>query len=242
MPVSLSEQISNAQLAADLEMTTYFQQMSDSDKADYAGKNISSAINNIKANKQDRFTYLSEDLRGADNNLTSTAYYIARTSDLKDMAEDIDMVATKQLTTSDMNSGIILRQNEINEWANNNKLDTLYFLQVLFISLTFISALIFLKSYGLISSYLLNLCIVLTGAFAVFVLITRARYTNIRRNPRYWSKMRFPNEAGESSDATCAPEPVEEEPTPPPTVPAACSTDILNETEDRLNSAWGKSN
>jgi hypothetical protein len=53
--------------------------------------------------------------------------------------------------------------------------------------------------------------------------------------------MRFPNEAGESSDGTCAPEPVEEEPAPAPTVPAACTTDILNETEDVLNSAWGKS-
>ena len=240
MPVSLSQQIENAQIAADLEMTSYFQQMSDSDKADYAGKNISSALNNIKASKQDRFTYLSEDLKGADNNLTSTAYYIARTSDLKDMAEDIDEVALKQLSTSDINTGVILRQGEINEWSNNNKLDTLYFLQVLFVSLTFISTLIFLKSKGLVSSYLLNLCIVLTGAFAVFVLITRARYTNVRRNPRYWSKMRFPKNAGESSDSTCGPEKVDEPVAPRPTVPAACSTDILNEVEDKLNSAWGK--
>ena len=221
-------------------MTTYFSQMSRSDRADYASENVAKALNNIRASKQDRFTYLSEDLKGADNNLTSTAYYIARTSDLKDMASDIDDVATRQLSTSDINAGVIQRQNEINEWANSNKLDTLYFLQILFLSLTFISMIIFLKSKGLISPYLMNLLIVLASAFAVFVLITRARYTNVRRNPRYWSKMRFSNLPGESSDSTCGPERVDEPVAAPPTVPAACSSNLLNEAEDRLNAAWGK--
>jgi hypothetical protein len=241
MPVSLSEQIKTAQLAADTQLSTYFQQMSDSEKANFAGTNVATAINNIKAAKQDRFNYLSEDLKGADNNLTSTAYYIARTKDLKDMASDIDKVTMKQLSASDINSGIILRQGEINEWANDNKLDTLYFLQVLFLSLSFISLLMFLKSNGLISAYLMNLCTVLAAAFAVFVLITRARYTNVRRNPRYWNKMRFPREAGESSEsAACPTAKVDEpEPAPPAAKPAICSADTLSETVDTLNSAWG---
>jgi len=241
MPVSLSEQITTAQIAADTQLSSYFQQMTDSEKADFTGANVATAINNIKAAKQDRFNYLSEDLKGADNNLTSTAYYIARTKDLKDMASDINNVTMKQLSASDLNAGIITRQNEINEWANDNKLDTLYFLQVLFLSLTFISLIIFLKSNGLVSAYLMNLCIVLAAAFAVFVLITRARYTNVRRNPRYWNKMRFPREVGESSDAGSCPPPKVDEPAPapPPAKPAICNTDTLSETVDTLNSAWG---
>jgi hypothetical protein len=149
---SLTDSINNAKTTADFELSSYFSQMSASDKADYAGENAMQALNRIKALKQDRFTYLNEDLRGADNNLTSTAYYITRTSDLKNMASDIDTVAAKQLAVSDINAGVTLRQNEINEWANDNKLDTLYFLQVLFISLTFMSSLMFLNSMGLISS------------------------------------------------------------------------------------------
>jgi hypothetical protein len=217
--------------------------MSAGDKIDYAGDNAMQAMNRIKALKQDRFTYLSEDLKGADNNLTSTAYYITRTNDLKDMANDINSVAAKQLAVSDINAGITHRQGEINEWANNNKLDTLYFLQVLFISLTFISSLMFIKSKGLISSYLLNLCIVLVGAFAAFVLITRARYTNVRRNPRYWNKMRFGKEAGESSDDTCPPA-ANDSPTAAAVPKKVLQCDYVDATSDassELNSAWGSS-
>ena len=242
---SLSESINNAKTTADFELSSYFSQMSRSDKADYAGNNAMDALNRIKALKQDRFTYLNEDLRGVDNNLTSTAYYITRTNDLKDMANDVDEVTTKQLSVSDINTGVVRRQEEINEWANNNKLDTLFFLQVLFISLTFISSLMFINSKGLISSYLLNLFIVLTTAFAVFVLITRARYTNIRRNPRYWNKMRFTNHPGESSDDTCAPTANNDAEVSAAAVPKkVLQCNYVNATTDansELNSAWGSS-
>lgn len=241
---SLTDSINNAKTTADFELSSYFSQMSASDKADYAGENAMEALNRIKALKQDRFTYLNEDLRGADNNLTSTAYYITRTNDLKNMATDIDSVAAKQLAVSDINAGVTLRQNEINEWANDNKLDTLYFLQVLFISLTFISSLMFLNSKGLISSYLLNLCIVLVGAFAAFVLITRARYTNVRRNPRYWNKMRFTKEAGESSDDTCGPVADTGATTAakaPKKVLQCNYVDASSDANSELNSAWGSS-
>jgi hypothetical protein len=111
----------------------------------------------------------------------------------------------KYLQFSDINSGLTGRQGEINEWANHNKLDTLFFLQILFITLTFISTVVFLSSNGFISSYLLNLFIVLASFFAVFVLITRARKTSILRDGRYWNKMRFGSQKQPpiKSDKTC---------------------------------------
>jgi len=197
--------ITNAQQTADLEMQRYLSQMSDSERVSYAGANAKVAMDRIKALKTDRFSYLSEDLVGVDNNIVSTAYYLTRTKDLKNMATDIDKVATKQLSVSDINSGILSRQTEINEWANGNKLDTLFFLQVLFISLTFISTLYFLKSKGLLSAAFLNMFLVLTAAFAVGVLIFRARFTKVKRDGRYWSKIRYPR--------------VSMPPTPPPACP-----------------------
>jgi hypothetical protein len=189
--MSLSNAISQAQQTADLEMTAYLSQMGDTERGTYAGANSSAAINKVLGTKSDRFNYLSEDLMNADNNITSTAYYIARTQDLTEMAGDIGTVAAKQVSAIDINKGISARQNEINEWANQNKLDTLFFLQILFISLTFISVLVFLKSSGLISEYLLNLFMVLTSALSIFVLISRAKFTNTERDSRYWSKNRF---------------------------------------------------
>ena len=188
--MSLTTRINDAQVAGDLELTSYIGELSD--KSGYASETAGNAIDKIKALKQDRFNYLSEDLTGADNNIISTAYYLTRTKDLTQMASDIDKVAVRQLQTGDINANVITRQNEINEWANSNKLDTLFFLQVLFLCLTFVSALFFMNHSGIISNYLLNLCIVLSVAFAVFVLITRARYTMVRRDSRYWSKLRYP--------------------------------------------------
>jgi len=223
----LTTKISNAEQAADIEMTTFLTSMDDAQRSSYAGGNMQTALNRVKAAKLDRFQYMSEDLTGTDNNITSTAYYVQRAADMTEMANDVDAVATKQLNASTINSGLISRQEEINEWANNNKLDTLFFLQILFITLTFVSSMVFLNSNGLISSYLLNLWIVLASFFAVFVLITRARKTSVLRDGRYWSKMRFGTEKAPpvkpSSTSTCPGD------TPPPVLtPAETATPTCN--------------
>lgn len=242
---SLGTRITEAQQAADLEMTAFLSQMSDSERGAYAAENVGKALDRIRSLKQDRFTYLSEDLRGADNNITSTAYYISRTGDLVNLTGDIDTVAVKQLTTSDINSDLVTRQNEINEWSNENKLETLYFLQVLFLCLTFIASTVYLQSRGLISSYLVNLFIVLAAAFSVFVLVNRARFTTVKRDSRYWSKMRF-NKADPPNikEDACGPPP------PPKRIgkkkkKGACATDVMSmmggEPATDLPAGWGGS-
>lgn len=200
------------------------------------------ALNRVKAAKLDRFQYMSEDLTGADNNITSTAYYVQRAADMSQMADDIGEVTTKQLSASTINSGLISRQEEINQWANNNKLDTLFFLQILFITLTFISSMVFLNSNGLISSYLLNLFIVLASFFAVFVLITRARKTSVLRDGRYWNKMRFGTEKSPpmKSNVTCPGDTPPPQVVPPPE-PSTCNSNLslLGDMPVDLPVGWG---
>ena len=188
----LSSKISNAANSADLEMSAFLNSgLNDGERGSYVGGNTAEALDRVKAMKEDKFKYLMGDLTGADNNITSTAFYVARTQDLITMSNDIDQVAKKQLNNSDINAGIIRRQQEINEWSNSNKLDTLFFLQVLFICLTMICVLVFLKSSGYISTTLQVFLMVLIAAFAVFVLISRARYTSSVRDSRFWDKKRF---------------------------------------------------
>jgi hypothetical protein len=192
----LSTKITNASNAADLEMTAFLNGgLSESERGSYVGGNTAAAMDRVKAVKEDKFKYLMEDLTGADNNITSTAFYVARTQDLITMSNDIDEVAKKQLVTSDINSGIVKRQQQINEWSNSNKLDTLFFLQVLFICLSAVCVVVFLKSLGFVSATLQVYMMVLISAFAVFVLISRARYTSAVRDSRYWDKKRFTIEA-----------------------------------------------
>ena len=188
----LSTKTTNAANSADLQLSAFLNSgLNDSERGAYVGGNTAEAMDRVKAMKEDKFKYLMGDLTSADNNITSTAFYVTRTQDLITMSNDIDQVAKKQLTTSDINAGIVRRQQEINEWSNSNKLDTLFFLQVLFICLTMICVAVFLRSLGFISLTLQVFLMVLTAAFAVFTLISRARFTSAVRDSRYWDKRRF---------------------------------------------------
>ena len=192
--VNLGELISQAQLSGDMELQAYLASLSASQQSDFTASNINDAITSVRNVKQQQFSNMADQVTGADNSITSAAYYLARTSDLKNMTDDIDDVASRQLNALDINSNLVERQYEINEWANFNKLDTLYFMQVLFICLSFLSFILFLKSNNYISHYLFTLLSFLAAFVAIFSLITRARYTNVVRDSRYWHKARFPSQ------------------------------------------------
>ena len=203
--VNVADLISQTQTLSDLELQQYLQSLSGSEQTNFIATNVNDALQSVKSVKQQRFTDLISQIRGSDNNITSTAYYLARTKDLTDMSNDIDAIAIKQLNVSDVNGGLADRQNEINEWANFNKLDTLFFMQVLFITLTFIAFMIFLRSNNLISQNIFGLTTFFAGIIAIFTLVTRARYTSVMRDSRYWHKARFPKESSPYPDlsATC---------------------------------------
>jgi hypothetical protein len=190
--VDVGALITQTQTLSDMELQAYLASLSSSQQSDFTASNVADAINSVKTVKQQRYNDMADQVAGADNNLTAAAYYLARTQDLKDMAGDIDEVAIKQLITSDVNHDLAGRQYEINEWANFNKLDTLFFMQVLFVCLTFVSGILFLKTNNLISSSLFTLLAFLAAFLGAFTLITRARTTSVMRDSRYWHKMRFP--------------------------------------------------
>jgi hypothetical protein len=183
-----------AAIIIDQANTVFLNSLSASQKATYVAENVESVINNIKADKENSFNTSLTNLRGIDNSLTASAYYLTRTKDLITISNDMDDMTRKKLQESDVNSGVITRQQQINEWSNSNKLDTLYFLQILFISLIIICLLIFLKSMGFISLTLQIYLMIIVTAFAVLTLITRARYTSAVRDSRYWDKKRFSKE------------------------------------------------
>lgn len=213
--------------ALDASLMNYFGGLSSSQLNSLAGQNINQAVSTVGGTFETSFSRLNEDITNADNNITSTAYYIFRTQDLNNLASDVNSVAAGQVNAATVNASNVGRQYEINEWQNSNKLETLFFLQVLFLSLTFVSALVFLQHSGLISLTLLNFLIVLTSIYAVYVLVTRARFTNIRRNPRYWNKARFPS-AGvlDNSKTKCPGQPAPVLPPPPPPAPTCNSNTI----------------
>jgi hypothetical protein len=95
------------------------------------------------------------------------------------------------------------RQYEINEWTSNNKLDTLFFYQLLLITLTLMAPLLYLQKNGIIPS---TAFYGITGILAIAVVLTlivRAQYTYGTRDLRYWNRRRFASMGGPPTATTC---------------------------------------
>jgi len=161
----------------DMELRSYLASLT-GQSGDFTRDNAQVALNKVATGNQQKFT---------------SAISFAHSRHLGSMARDIDEGVAEQLETSEQRVDTNGRQYEINEWANSNKLDTLYFMQILFICITFITVMMFLKVRGIITLVLFMLMSILAGLVAVFALILRARYTSVVRDSRYWHKARFPS-------------------------------------------------
>ena len=189
--LDVNDLITDLQSLSDLELKAYLGTLSTNQAAAFTSANKDAAVAAVTASKATNYTNASNMLLGADNSVTSAAYYLLRTQDLTNLASDVNEVTTKQVTENTINKQLADRQYEINEWSNSNKLDTLFFLQILFISLTLTAVFLFLMQNGLLPYYLFGLFSFLTVAFAVIVLIYRARFTAVKRDGRYWNKQRW---------------------------------------------------
>ena len=189
--VNIDTLIDQTKILSDMELQAYLSSLSESQKTEFVTSNISDTISSVDKQKSAKFVDMMDQMVGADNSVTSTAYYIARTRDLTDLAKDVDDMTAKQLVASEINNGVGRRQHEINEWANSNKLDTLYIMQILFISLSLVGILAYMLSDGMISLSLFTFISYSVAAVSLVMLIMRWRYTNVARDGRYWHKARF---------------------------------------------------
>ena len=95
------------------------------------------------------------------------------------------------------------RQYEINEWTANNKLDTLFFYQLLLITLTITAPLLYLNKNGLLPSAAFYGIVGILGIAVVLTLLIRYQYTVGSRDLRYWNRRRFAQMGGPPTTVSC---------------------------------------
>jgi hypothetical protein len=83
------------------------------------------------------------------------------------------------------------RQIQVNEWAYNNKNDTLFFFQLLFISLMFVTLLLCMQAMGQLGGEFVSYSINIVALINIVIIINRSVYTNTKRDIREWNKKRF---------------------------------------------------
>ena len=111
-----------------------------------------------------------------------------RNRDLNDLGNAFVSSNKGAIDVATNNKNLANRQNEINEWAYGNKLDTLFVFQLIFISLCVLAAIAFAAKMGFISNTLVGILIGIEIVIMILLISNRAIYTDKVRNKRYWNK------------------------------------------------------
>jgi len=127
-------------------------------------------------------------LNGADaasNNSLTYGVLLSRNKTIDDIAKDMTTLNTQATNGS---KDTYSRQAEINEWQAQNKLDTLFFLQLTFLFFTLMVVLLFLRQYGVMTNGMLWTIGSVLVVLLIATLWNRASYTNNSRDKRYWNR------------------------------------------------------
>jgi len=128
----------------------------------------------------------------------------------KARAGDVDRLTTSMSANNESvkqklerDADVSRRQFEINEWQNQNKLETLFFLQVFFIVALLMACVIYLQKSGAMTydtaALITILLAVVVGALGVY----RYYYTRRVRDGRLWSRRYFGKEEAPKPALTC---------------------------------------
>ena len=183
-----SDYTSLASIFSDLELQAYLREASNTDTI---ANNIQKTTAAVLNDKNKMITTVSGNIADADTNVINTAYYVSRTKDVVNLANDVDGIAKGQANAATINQKLTARQNEINEWSNFSKLEILYFMQIIFISLSLIAIFSYLLSISYISPSLFWTLVSVISVINLLIILFKSRFTMMNRDGRYWHKMQF---------------------------------------------------
>lgn len=142
-------------------------------------------IADIKTAETNSFLQSLNTADSSSNNSLSYAVLLSRNKTIDDIASDM---TTKNIQLQHGAKDTYIRQGQINEWQAQNKLDTLFFLQLTFVFFTILVLCMFLRQYGIISG---GIFWTIAGIFTVILVGTlwnRAAYTNNSRDQTSWNR------------------------------------------------------
>lgn len=178
-------------LVQDVQYNSALKGMTAEQKDSYFRSQKNELLNNILTEREGTFTKMSTDAQKNNAIQTSLLFYQQRNKDLQDVGSGFDAQNKAAIETTRYNNDLATRQYEINEWSYNNKMDTLFVFQLLFVSLVISAILVYLSNIGLFGSALLGLLCGLLLVVVILVLVVRAIYTAKIRDQRYWNRRQF---------------------------------------------------
>lgn len=182
-------------LVQDVQYTTALRGMTDQQKQNYFDEQKQQLVGDILKDREGTFQKTYTDATRNNSIQHSLFFYQQRNRDLQNLGDALKNQNETVIGTTKFNNQLATRQYEMNEWSYNNKLDTLFVFQIVFVTLLVVAALSYLNRIGLLSMAILG---VITGILLfvdIAVLINRFRYTQRARDQRYWNKRQFDKKA-----------------------------------------------
>jgi hypothetical protein len=135
---------------------------------------------------------VKDHLQQSSNTNNNILYYFTRNKDLNHLQESLEERVKGEALGARHDAQLAKRQFEVNEWTSGNKLDTLFFFQLLFISLMIIAPIFYYHRLGVIPGGAFYGIVALIVLALLLTIIIRARYTEVIRDYRFWNRRRFP--------------------------------------------------
>ena len=170
----------------------------------------------IMSAKQNAYAQVEQELSRAQDETANVKLYQTRTSDTDDLATQIErnnQAVAGQLADD---KAMTKRQFEINEWYNYDKLETLFFLQIVFMVSLSVAIVMYWSKQGLITAGFAGILYGILGLIVIGVGVHKYFYTEKTRDVKLWHRRRFASA-----------------PPPPPPI-CGPSNDLLGEAEKLL--------
>ena len=146
---------------------------------------IDSITSNINVAERNNLVQTFNAADGQSNDALTYGMMLSRNKSISDISKD--MIASNNFIKNG-SKDTYARQAEINEWQAQDKLDTLFFLQLTFIYFSLIIFLLFLRRRNIIPNSTFMIIASIFGVILVGTLISRATYTKFSRDTRYWNR------------------------------------------------------
>jgi hypothetical protein len=124
----------------------------------------------------------------ADTNSSGALTYGMYLNRNKTVADTAVELTRQNKSIKDGTSETSARQGEINEWASQNKLDTLFFLQTLFLYLMSFIVITYMWRYGLLPGSTYYWVLAILTLIIIGIFLNRYLYTSKIRDNRYWNR------------------------------------------------------
>jgi hypothetical protein len=162
--------------------------MSKSELDTYVADNTAKVQDSLTNNFANAFGQSLKSTTMAAGNYDLLSNYVIQSNNLNTTLNDLSGQSFNNVNIAKRNADTATRTQEIKEWYYNNKLDTLFVFQLIFISLCFLAFIAFLGKLGYISNSVVGILIGILLVVNVLIIANRAVYTDKVRNKRYWNK------------------------------------------------------